>query len=107
MRKLLAICAALSLGAAAACAVHETDTPSPRGPSTNAISLTVTATPDTLPQNGTAQATVRVKAFNAGGQPLANLPIRLDMRLNGATQDFGTLSARNIVTGADGTASAT
>lgn len=106
MRKLLACYAALSLGAAAACTVHQDSAPSPSGPSTSAVSLTITATPDTLPQNGTAQATLRVKAFNAGGQPLASLPIRLDLQLNGVTQDFGTLSARNLVTGADGTASA-
>jgi PKD repeat protein len=106
MRKLFAIYAALSLGAAAACTVHQDGAPSLSGPSTNAISLTISATPDTLPQNGTAQATVRIKAFNAGGQPLASLPVRLDLKLNGVNQDFGTLSVRNLVTGSDGTASA-
>ena len=106
MRKLLAYCAVLSLGATAACAVHDDTPPSPSGPSTNAISLTVTATPDTLPQNGAAQSTIAIKAFNAGGQPLANYSIHLDMRVNGATQDFGTLSARNLITAADGTTSA-
>ena len=106
MRKLLAYFAALSLGAAAACTVHQDSAPTPSGPSTSAIAITITATPDTLPQNGTAQATVRIKAFNAGGQPLAGLPLRLDMQVNGATRDFGTLSARNVTTASDGTASA-
>lgn len=107
MRKLLAYCAALSLAATAACTVHQDNAPTPSGPSTSAIALTVTATPDTLPQNGTSQARVMVRAFNAGGQPLASLPIRLDMQVNGTTRDLGTLSARSIVTAADGTASAT
>ena len=105
MRKLLISVATLAL-AAAGCTVHQTDVPSIGGPSTNAITLRVTATPDTLPQNGTAQATIAITAFNAGGQPFPNLTVRLDMQVSGATQDLGTLTPRTLVTKADGTATA-
>jgi PKD repeat protein len=95
--------------------VHPSDAPSLGGPSTVALSLSVTATPDTLPQDGVSTSRIVVKAFNAGGQPYPNLSVRLDMQLNvipltspaGATQDLGTLSARTLLTGADGTATAT
>jgi hypothetical protein len=76
------------------------------GPSVNALSVTVTATPDTLPQDGTSQSRIVIKAFNAGGQPYPNLSVRLDMQVNGGTtQDLGTLGARTLLTAADGTAS--
>jgi PKD repeat protein len=107
MRKPLVYAAALSLVAVAACTVHQSDVPSLSGPSVNALSLTVTATPDTLPQDGTSTSRIVVKAFNAGGQPYANLTVRLDMQLNGVTQDLGTLAARTLLTAADGTASTT
>ncbi len=107
MRKLLVFAAALAFAGTAGCTVHQTDAPTPAGPSTQAISLTVTATPDTLPQDGVSTSRIVVKAFNAGGQPLANLQVRLDMQFGGKTQDFGTLSARNVLTGSDGTAAVT
>ena len=104
MRKLLIYAAALSLPAIAACTVHQADVPSVSGPSSLAISLNVAASPDTLPQDGAAQSQIVVKALNAGGQPYPNLAIRLDMTVNHAVKDFGTLSVRTLVTVADGTA---
>jgi PKD domain-containing protein len=107
MRKLLVYAAALSLPAIAACTVHQNDVPTVSGPSSLAISLSVTATPDTLPQDGASRSLIVVKAFNAGGQPYPGLAVRLDMQVNGVIQDFGTLSARTLVTGKDGTATST
>ncbi len=104
MRKLLTFVAALPF-AVAACTVHQSDVPSISGPSVNALSISVTATPDTLPQDGTSQSRIVIKAFNAGGQPFPNLSVRLDMQLSGVTQDLGTLAARTLLTAADGTAS--
>jgi len=104
MRKLLVYAAAVSLFAIAACTVHQADVPSVTGPSSLAIALSVAALPDTLPQNGTAQSQVVVKAFNPGGAPYPNLTVRLEMQVNGQTRDFGTLAARTLTTGSDGTA---
>ncbi len=37
---------------------------------------------------------------------MASLPLRLDMVVDGVAQDYGTLSARSIVTNSDGVATA-
>ena len=106
MRKSLALVSAIALSLGA-CAVHQDTQPSPSGPATTALSITLTATPDTLPQNGTSRSNIVVKAFNAGGQPLPNVDVRLDMQVNNVVQDFGFLFPRTVRTGADGTALAT
>src|SRR6185295_10243837 len=105
MRKLLFYYAALSLGATAACTVHQDTAPSLTGPSTNAISMTVTATPDTLAQDGVSQSQIVVKMFDSAGHPIAGQQVRIDMQVGNVTQDFGTLSRRNVATASDGSAS--
>jgi len=100
--KLLAVAAALV--AAAACAVHQTEPTPVSGPSTNALLLVVTATPDTILQDGGSQSSIRITAQGPNGQNLSGVPIRVDMAVGGVPQDFGTLSARNVITGSDGTA---
>src|SRR5712671_2089337 len=105
MRKLLLLVTTIALGSG--CTVHNADVPNPSGPSTLAIALSVTATPDTIPQNGVAQAQILIKAFNAGGQPLPNLAVHLDTQVGFQTMDFGTLGSRTLVTAADGTARTT
>src|SRR5689334_17676127 len=90
--------------AGSACAVHQTDVPGISGPSELSLSLTVTATPDSISQDGASQSAISVLARDANGKPMSGLPIRLDMQVGGALQDFGALTARNIVTSADGRA---
>lgn len=89
---------------AASCTVHKTEEPPLSGPSEFATSAAVTATPDSLTQDGASQSAILVTARDANGRPLANQPFRLDMSVNGVVQDFGQLSARTIVTGTDGKA---
>src|SRR5262249_44898447 len=50
-------------------------------------------------------SSVRVQAIGPDGRGISALPMRLDMSVAGQPGDFGTLSARTIVTGNDGTAS--
>lgn len=88
----------------AACTVNRSDAPSPTGPSELATSLTLTANPDTLVQDGASQSSIVVVAIGPNGRPLPNLVIRVGTAVGNAVQDFGTLSARTIVTGADGRA---
>jgi PKD repeat protein len=45
-----------------------------------------------------------VFANGPDGKPLAGVTFRMDMAVNGTVQDFGSLSARTIVTGTDGVA---
>jgi PKD repeat protein len=95
------LCAAASF---AACTVHKTEAPALAGPSEFALSLAITATPDSINQDGSSQSSVRVSAKGPDGRPISGLPLRVDMQVHGLLQDFGTLSARSIVTGTDGVA---
>lgn len=87
---------------AAACTVQQASQPSLTGPSDAATSLSVTATPDTINQDGASKSTVIIAAHGPSGQAMAGLPVRVDMAVGGVAQDFGSLSARNLVTGPDG-----
>lgn len=93
-----------ALAAMAACTVHQTETSSLSGPSEFALSLTLTASPDSIVQDGSSQSRVQVAARDANGKPASGVPLRMDMFVNGQTADFGTLSARTVVTGSDGLA---
>ena len=99
-----ALLATLAFGAA--CTVHNTQEPSLSGPSEFGLALTVTATPDSISQDGASQSSIQVVARNASASPMQGLALRIDMAVNGTIQDFGTLSARTIVTGSDGKATA-
>src|SRR5207249_578864 len=90
--------------AAVACTVHQQETPSITGPSEFALSVSVTALPDSILQDGGSQSSIRVTAHDANGQPKVGQSFRLDVLVDGSQVDFGTLSARTIVTGSDGTA---
>ena len=89
---------------ATACGVHQTEAPSLSGPSTLAQSVTITATPDSLTQNGASQSAVKVLVNGPDGRPLAGRAVHLDMTVGGALVDYGTLSTKSVVTAADGTA---
>jgi len=88
------------------CTVHQTETPALSGPSEFALSLSVSASPDTITQDGRSTATVAVTARDANGKAIANAPFRFDIIVNGSAADYGTLSSRNVVTGSDGRATA-
>jgi hypothetical protein len=64
--------------------------------------LSVTATPDTINQDGSSKSTVIIAAHGPSGQAMTGLSVRVDMAVGGVAQDFGTLSARSLVTGPDG-----
>jgi PKD repeat protein len=91
--------------AAAGCTTKKTEAPPLSGPSELSLSLSIAANPDTLTQDGQSQSTIVVRARDANAQPVASLPVRLEIVVNGAVQDFGRLSAKNVSTGGDGTAS--
>ena len=97
---------ALALLAAAGCTVKNTEPPPLTGPSGLALTLMVNATPDSISQDGGSQSSVKITAIGPDGQPVAGLPLRLDMFVGGVAQDFGTLSARSVVTNNAGVATA-
>jgi PKD repeat protein len=102
--------AALSLAAALvapACTLEDQKTPDLTGPSEFGLSISLTATPDTITQDGASQSVVVAIVRDATGQPVSNLAMRLEMDVNGVpATDFGRLSTQNLVTGSDGRATA-
>jgi hypothetical protein len=99
-------CSALVVAAAvaAACTMKKQERPDLSGPSEFATSITISVTPDVIQQDGASQSVITVTARGPNGQPLTSLPLRAEIQVNGVPTDFGSLSARNIVTGADGRA---
>lgn len=95
---------ASALAATAACTLDSQDAPPLTGPSTFALSLNVTASPDILPEDGASQSVIRVAARGPDGQPVPNVPLRIDTTTGGAIVDFGQLSARNVTTDGNGEA---
>jgi PKD repeat protein len=95
----LLLIAAIVFGTA--CKVHQTNTPGMTGPSELALSIDVTATPDTIRYDGVAQSSIVVMARDPFGEPQSGVSLRLDLSI-----EYGTLSSRNLVTGSDGRASA-
>ncbi len=109
MAKPLARLAILGVGlalASAACVVNSTDVPSLTGPSDTALSFGLTASPDTITQDGASQARIVLSAFDALGKPAVGQAFRLDMLVGGTYAEFGTLSTRTLLTGSDGKATA-
>lgn len=106
MKTIIHRLAALGLFAvvATSCTMKDQEAPPLTGPSEFGTSVTVQVTPDVLQQDGASQSVVIVTARDAAGQPIANLPLRAEIRFNGQAVDFGSLSSRNIVTGPDGRA---
>ena len=77
------------------------------GPSELALSLLLRALPDVLPLDGASQSLVTILVRDDSGQVVANVTLRLQVRVDGVLQDYGLLSARTLVTGPDGRAVAT
>jgi len=86
------------------CTVHETPAPALTGPSQSAQTLTVTATPDTITQNGSSQSIVAMTVVGPNGNPVPNVSLRVDTMVGGTVTTFGSLSAKTVVTGSNGTA---
>src|SRR5919197_2640681 len=98
------LAAALMAVAVSGCIAHQTEMPPYSGPSDLALSLTVTASPESINQDGASQSRITISAIGPDGKAKASLPIRVDMAIDGVAQDYGTLSARSVVTNADGKA---
>lgn len=102
--RLAAVGVALAV-AVSGCKLQNQEPPPLSGPSELALSIAVSAVPDVLTQDGASQSQIQVFARDANGQPVRNIPLRAEIQVGGVVQDFGSLSARTIVTGNDGRAS--
>ncbi len=93
-----------AIAASASCTMKNQEAPPLTGPSEFGTSIVVSVTPDVLTQDGASQSVVTITARDANGNPLRNLSLRTEIYVGGTRVDFGSLSARNLVTGADGRA---
>lgn len=94
--------------AASACTLHDQQqAPTLSGPSSNGTSITVTVTPNVLTQDGQSQAVATINVYGPNGQPLPSVSLRAEIQVGGASTDFGTLSARQLVTDGAGRATLT
>ena len=89
---------------ASGCTTKGVDVPPLSGPSELSTAITITLSPDVVTQDGASQSLVTITARDANGQPLRNQSLRVDIAVGGVVVDFGTLSARNVVTDANGRA---
>src|SRR5882672_1753267 len=105
MKALLSAALVLGTVALAGCTVHQTAAPGLSGPSGLALTIQVTASPDSISQDGGSQSSIQVTATGPDGKPKTGLPLRIDMFVGGVGQDYGTLSGRTIVTNSSGVAS--
>jgi len=96
--------AVVLLAALSACTLKKQETPSLTGPSELGTSVTITVTPDVLTQDGSSQSLVTITVRDQNGQPVRNQSLRAEIFVNGIIADFGSLSARNVVTDANGRA---
>jgi len=104
MKAFFPIAALLSLAALTGCTVHQTEAPALSGPSGLALTIRVAALPDSISQDGGSQSSIQVTAIGPDGNPKAAVPLRVDMFVGGVGQDYGTLSARTLVTNSSGVA---
>jgi len=101
----VAVMAVMALAGSMGCTTKQA-APPVSGPSELSTSITVSASPDVITQDGAAQSQILVQARDANSKPIGSLPIRLDTTVNGVVADFGQLSSKQLVTGADGRATA-
>ena len=107
VRARLLWCVATVLLAGVSACVHDSGTPGPfGGPSELGLSLSLSASPDLLPLDGTAQAFIGIFARDPNREAVPNLVLTLQIGTTRGFEDFGRLSVRRVVTGSDGRASA-
>src|SRR3990170_8356276 len=102
-RSIMVVAAAL-VAFSSSCTMKDQETPPLTGPSALGPSIMVAVTPDLLTQDGGSQARVTVTAYDSNGRRKRDVSMRSEIFVGGVIADFGSLSARSIVTGNDGTA---
>jgi len=104
-RRFRAGAAFAALLALTGCTTSKTETPPLTGPSGLGTSLVITASPDTVSQDGASQSLVQIQVSDSNGQPKRNVGLRVEIAVDGARTDYGRLSARTVVTDQAGRAS--
>src|SRR5262245_12350703 len=95
---------AMALALLGSACVSSTEIPPLTGPSEFALSFNLTATPDTIPQDGRSTSTITLTARQGDGKPAVGQVFRLDMLVGFVPADYGSLTQKTVVTGSDGKA---
>jgi len=95
----LVAAAAMTLGA---CSLDKQEMPGLAGPSEIVTSLSLTASPDQLPRDGSSQSIVTITARDANGQPLVGQ--RITLSLGASAPQGAALSQTEVTTGSNGMA---
>ena len=93
----LSLVAAIATASIAACTVKEVDMPPLAGPSSLARTIIMIADRDTILQDGSQEAAIRLTAQVQPGQS-ENVRLRAQVFVDGVAQDFGTLSNKTPIT---------
>jgi PKD repeat protein len=109
MTKYIIRCALVLMTAAAGagCTISDIDPPPLAGPSEMDLSLSIAANPDVLSLDGSSQTLITIEARDTKGQLAANVPLRIQILADGEATDFGSISARTLVTANNGRATFT
>jgi PKD repeat protein len=91
----------------AGCTMKDAAPPPLAGPSEMSLSLAITANPDVLSLDGSSQTLITIEARDTNGQLAPNVPLRVQILADGQITDFGSISARTLVTGSNGRATFT
>lgn len=85
------------------CGIEKQSAPALAGPSEYGLSLTLTATPDTIVANGESQSTIQVVTRDPNGQPMPNVTLQFDVFVNQPIE-HPSLTQTTAVTDANGQA---
>src|ERR687893_669166 len=93
------LCAALLLaGVIGGGGAGDQDAPALAGPSEFATVITLTATPDTLVQDGSSQATIQVTAVDVNGRPVSGLQLLFSASSSSPTVQAPAFTADSVAT---------
>ena len=85
----------------AGCGLDQQSVPALTGPSELGVSLSLTASPDAILQDGSAQSIIEIVARDGSGNPLPGRSFLVQSRV-GNNFKVGTLSATSVTTNAQG-----
>src|SRR3954466_8207607 len=88
----------------AGCTLKSQDPPPLTGPSEFGTSIVITVSPDVLRLDGASQSLVTIIARDPNGNAVRNLSLTAEISVGGLRADFGSISARNLVTDSNGRA---
>jgi len=96
------VAALLAAVALTGCGIDKQTAPSPIGPSEFGLSVTMTASPDQLPRDGSTQSVVTITVRDSSGKPVSGQRLSVSLPTNAPAG--ATLSQSEVTTGSNGAA---